>query len=187
MRALILGVLSFITAAPVEHSSTPPLRAPVIEPLHKAAPEFSYRSLDGKMHHLRELKGKAVLINFWGTWCPGCVEEMPKLQRLYANFLNDPHVAFVIVSQNDSPEKVKAYVQKSGLTMPFYYVGSNPPPGVLAAEAWPSTYFVSPDGIVRGVYRGGADWSDPSVSKYIEQLKLEHSVSDYKARNRRDE
>lgn len=80
------------------------------------------------IHRLSELKGRVVLIDFWGTLCPGCVEEMPTLQRLYESYRSDPGVAFVIVSQNDSPDKVKAFVEKNHLTIPIYYIESNVPP-----------------------------------------------------------
>lgn len=129
------------------------------------------------IHRLSELKGRVVLIDFWGTWCPGCVEEMPTLQRLYESYRSDPGVAFVIVSQNDSPDKVKAFVEKNHLTIPIYYIESNVPPKPLAPSVWPATYFVSPDGVLKGVHLGGADWSDESVRRYIEHLKQEHHAS----------
>lgn len=182
MRTLILGVLSLLAVAPGEHV-TAPLKPPAIESLGTPAPDFSYISLDGKMHHLRDLRGKAVFLDFWGTWCPGCVEEMPTIQQLYKDFQADPRVAFVIVAQNDTPAKVKAYAQKTGLTIPLSYVGSKAPSGVLATTAWPATYFISPDGVVRGVHRGGANWSDASVRKYLEDLKMQRDMNRERAQH----
>jgi len=170
MRAFLLGAVALLYPLPSEHVPAP-LKPPVIEPLSQRAPLFEYRSLDGNVHRLSELKGKVVVIDFWGTWCPGCVEEMPTLQRLYEVYRSNPRVAFVIVSQNDTPAKVKAFVEKNHLTMPIYYIGSNPPPKPLSPSAWPATYFLAPDGMLRGVHLGGADWSDISVQKYIEHLK----------------
>ena len=166
MRAFLLGAVALLYPLTSEHTPAP-LKPPVIESLSLRAPLFEYRSLDGIVHRLSELKGKVVVIDFWGTWCPGCVEEMPTLQRLYEVYRANPRVAFVIVSQNDAPAKVKAFVEKNHLTMPIYYIGSNQPPKPLAPSAWPATYFVSPDGMLRGVHLGGADWSDISVQKYI--------------------
>jgi thiol-disulfide isomerase/thioredoxin len=152
-----------------EHAPTP-LKLPIIKSLSQRAPSFQYRSLSGKIHQLEELKGKVVLIDFWGTWCAGCVQEMPTLQCLYESYRTNPKVAFVIVSQNDSPEKVQAFVEKNHLTTPIYYIGSNAPPKAFASSAWPATYFMSPDGMLRGVHLGGADWSNNSVRKYIDGL-----------------
>ena len=175
MRAFIFAAIALLNPLTSEHTPAP-LKPPVIEPLSQRAPLFEYRSLDGNVHRLSELKGKVVVIDFWGTWCPGCVEEMPTLQRLYEVYRSNPRVAFVIVSQNDTPAKVKAFVEKNHLTMPIYYIGSNQPPKPLAPSAWPATYLVSPDGMLRGVHLGGADWSDLSVQKYIEHLEQENPV-----------
>jgi thiol-disulfide isomerase/thioredoxin len=176
MRAFFLGALTLLQPFATEHA-TAPLKPPVIDPLSQRAPAFEYRSLDGTVHRLSELKGKVVVIDFWGTWCPGCVEEMPTLQRLYEVYRSNPNVAFVIVSQNDTPEKIKAFVEKNHLTIPIYYIGSNLPPNPLSPSAWPATYFVSPDGMLRGVHLGGADWSDSSVKKYIERLEQQRPVA----------
>lgn len=173
MRTILLGACALLFPM-LSAPATAQLRAPVIEPLSQKAPSFEYRSLDGKLHRLSELRGKVVLINFWGTWCAGCVEEMPTLQRLYDSYRSDPRVAFVIVSERDSADNVKAFVAKNHLTLPIYYIGSDTPAKPLAHSAWPSTYFVSPDGVVRGVYAGGGDWSDPSVRKYIDHLQQEY-------------
>jgi thiol-disulfide isomerase/thioredoxin len=158
MRLLLLAFLGFINPYISEHAPTP-LRPPVITSLSLKAPAFEFRGLDGIVHRLSDLKGKVVLIDFWGTWCPGCVEEMPTLQHLYEKYRSNPKVAFVIVSQNDTADKVKAFVQKNKLTVPIYYIGTEKPPKALSPGAWPATYFVSQDGILRGVHLGGADWS----------------------------
>lgn len=168
---IALGLFMLLLVSPIDQYAAS-LRPPVISPVNQKAPDFAFRSLDGAVHHLSELKGKVVVIDFWGTWCAGCVEEMPTLQRLYERFQSDPKVAFVIVSQDDSPEKVKAFVARNHVALPVFYVGSEPVPQPLAPSAWPSTYFISPTGVVRGEYFGGADWSDESIVRYIDQLKL---------------
>jgi len=171
MRAFFLGAFALLYPLVCEHTPAP-LKPPAIDPLSQRAPGFEYRSLDGKVHRLSELRGKVVLIDFWGTWCPGCVEEMPTLQRLYDSYRGDPNVAFVIVSWNDRPEKIEAFIAQHHLTVPIYYLGTTEPPKGLASSAWPATYFVSPAGMLRGVHLGGADWSDRTVHTYIEGLKL---------------
>lgn len=174
MRVFLLAFVSFINPYISEHAPAP-LKPPVITSLSGEAPAFEFRSLDGALHRLRDLKGKVVLIDFWGTWCPGCVEEMPTLQRLYEKYRANSKVAFVVVSQNDAPEKIKAFVQKNRLTIPIYYIGTETPPKALSPTAWPATYFVSRDGMLRGVHLGGADWADPSVTTYIDGLAGERS------------
>jgi thiol-disulfide isomerase/thioredoxin len=176
MRAIVLGAGAVLFLF-LNQLSAATLHPPVIQPVNEKVPAFTYRSLDMKVHHLAELKGKVVLIDFWGTWCPGCVEEMPTLERLYDRFRTDPKVAFVIVSENDTLDKVKAFVSRNHFTLPFYYVGTDTVPEPLAPKAWPSTYFLSPDGVLRGEYLGGGDWSDESVVRYIEKLEKKYPAT----------
>lgn len=58
---------------------------------------------------LEDLKGKVVFINFWATWCPPCIAEMPTIQTLYENFKNDDEVKFLILEVEDNQEKAKSY------------------------------------------------------------------------------
>jgi thiol-disulfide isomerase/thioredoxin len=173
MRILILaaGQLLFPLSSQPQAAS---LHVPVITQVNEPVHAFTYRSLDTKVHQLSELKGKVVLIDFWGTWCAGCVEEMPTIERLYTRYQKDPQVAFVIVSQNDTLDKVREFVARNHFNLPFYYIGSENVPAPLSPQAWPSTYFISADGILRGEYFGGGDWSDESVFHYIEKLKRDY-------------
>ena len=135
------------------------------------APRFLFRDLDGKTHRLSEFRNKVVVLNFWGTWCPGCVLEMPTLQTLYDRYHADPKVAFLFVSGLDAPQKVKKFREARQYTLPMYVLENDPRPKELDGGAWPATYLISGDGIIRAELQGSGNWADPSVPKLIEQLK----------------
>jgi peroxiredoxin len=135
------------------------------------APRFIFRDLDGKTHQLSEFRNKVVVLNLFGTWCPGCVLEMPTLQVLYDRYHADPNVAFLIVSGLDAPQKVNTFRQARHYTLPMYVVENDPLPKGFDGGNWPATYLISGDGIIRAELQGSGNWADPSIPKLIERLK----------------
>jgi peroxiredoxin len=78
--------------------------------------DFTLTDLHGNPWHLRELKGKVVLVNFWATWCPPCRKEMPDLQALYDKYQEQ---GFVVLSISDEePAKVQPFITERKITYP---------------------------------------------------------------------
>lgn len=78
--------------------------------------DFTLEDLHGRQWHLKALKGKVVLLNFWATWCPPCRKEMPDLEALGKQF--EAQGLIVLSITDDDPEKVKSYIQKQEITYP---------------------------------------------------------------------
>jgi peroxiredoxin len=78
--------------------------------------DFTLTDLRGRAWHLRELKGKVVLVNFWATWCPPCRKEMPDLDALYQKFKDQ---GFVVLSISDEEAaKVSPFVAERKISYP---------------------------------------------------------------------
>src|SRR5688572_12044376 len=77
------------------------------------APEFSFKDQSGKELSLSHLRGKVVLINFWATWCPPCVDEMPSMQQLQRRMANKPF-ELLALSVDDSWEAVNRFMKDNG-------------------------------------------------------------------------
>jgi peroxiredoxin len=78
--------------------------------------DFTLSDLQGNPWHLRDLKGKVVLVNFWATWCPPCRKEMPDLQALYDRYKDQ---GFVVVSISDEEAaKVQPFIAEQKITYP---------------------------------------------------------------------
>ena len=78
--------------------------------------DFTLTDLSGRAWHLKELKGKVVLLNFWATWCPPCRKEMPDLEKLYQRFAAQ---GFVILAISDEEaDKVKPFIADARYTYP---------------------------------------------------------------------
>jgi len=134
----------------------------------KPAPAFSLQDSDHKVS-LSDFHGKIVVLNFFATWCPPCVEETPSLvqmdQRLkdkgiavlgvsidvdaraYHKFLIDYRVGFVTVRDPD---------QKS--------------PALYGTHGWPETYIIDRNGIVRRKFVGPVDWDQPEIVDFLSKL-----------------
>ncbi|GGW44850.1 TlpA family protein disulfide reductase [Arenibacter certesii] len=126
-------------------------------------------NLDGKPFLFESLKEKVILVNFWATWCPPCVAEMPSLQKLYNDY--GDKVAFVFVT-NDHREKVDAFLDKRNHQLPIYYATS-PEPQVLSSKLLPTTYIISKEGKIVVAQTGAADWHSDKTRKLLDELLSE--------------
>ena len=110
-------------------------------------PELALTDLKGRAWSSSELKGKAVLVNFWATWCGPCVRELPSLQALYEKVKAQKNVVIVTVNVDDNPGLVEPFLSKSKYTFPVFLGG----PGSferLALAGIPQTYVVDPSGTI---------------------------------------
>ena len=78
--------------------------------------DFTLQDLQGKPWHLRDLKGKVVLVNFWATWCPPCRKEMPDLQALYDKYKDQGF--FVLSISDEEMAKVSPFIAERKITYP---------------------------------------------------------------------
>ena len=123
----------------------------------------------GNSLNFEEVKGKVVLVNFWATWCPPCVAEMPSLQSLYNDY-NDK-VVFMFVAQ-DKAEKVSAFMKKKGYDLPVYYSRTEAP-SLLTAKSIPTTYILNKESRIVVAKIGVADWNSDKIRKVLDGLVAE--------------
>src|SRR5690606_8047080 len=115
-------------------------------------------------------RGKVVFLNFWGSWCPPCVAEMPSIQELYESKGNQ--IAFVLIAMNDKPEKFVPFLQENKYSMTVYEANSLLPK-VLIPGSFPTTYIIGKDGEVVLKEISAADWNSPEVNQLIDKLLAE--------------
>ena len=113
----------------------------------EVAPLINLNNLDGKPVSLEKLKGKLVLVNFWGTFCASCLTEMPALQRLYQKYQRD---GFEILAINLDPKDNQIVVFDFVKNNKINFVVAADPTLVAATaygvEGLPETFFIDPDG-----------------------------------------
>ena len=135
--------------------------------LTKADLDLKLIDAEGKTRSLEEFKGKVIFLNFWATWCPPCIAEMPSIDKLHEEMGDE--VAFVLLSFDDDFEKAKAFNKRKGYDLPIYAPASNLP-AMLQSSALPTTYVIDADGNLALTHKGMADYSDPEFKEFLNSL-----------------
>jgi thiol-disulfide isomerase/thioredoxin len=133
-----------------------------------AAPPIDLYTPDGAPFTLAGLRGKVVLVNFWATWCEPCVTEMPALQRARDQFA--PRFEVLGVNHKEGPARIKAFVDRSGITFPIVRDTDGAVAAAWGARIFPASYLVDKAGAVKHVLIGGADWTSPPLLSTIRAL-----------------
>ena len=122
------------------------------------APEVRLQSVDGKAVSLADYRGKVVLVHFWATWCPPCVEEIPTLERFYRQ-VSGTDIEVLAISVDDSAEMLKAFLEKNKVHFPVLRDPDRSMAGSYGTLKFPETYVIGRDGVVRYKVIGPVDWS----------------------------
>ncbi len=143
------------------------LQPPAFPTQMKMNYNWRVQGLDGSELHLSQIEGKVLFLNFWGTWCPPCVAEMPSIQRLYDR-VKSAEIQFMCVSDEDR-RKVRKFVEERGFTFPVYtLIGQKP--RVLETRGVPATFIISRDGQIVFKHVGAAQWDHETGVDFIRRL-----------------
>lgn len=120
------------------------------------APDFELKTLDGETIHLSDLRGQALLVNLWATWCPPCREEMQSIEKVHQEYKDK---AFTVLAVNmtyqDDPLAILPFVNRQKLTFPILLDETGEVANAYQLRSLPSSYFIRPDGIINEVVIGG--------------------------------
>jgi peroxiredoxin len=137
----------------------------------RPAPDFSLSDMDGKIHKLSDYRGKAVLLNFWASWCPPCRHEMPSMEKLYLELKDKPFQVLACDQQEDD-DTVFAFTGQfdPAPTFPLLLDRKSTVSKTYDVPGLPTTFLIDKSG--RIVYRavGGRDFSHPAIRALIEKL-----------------
>jgi thiol-disulfide isomerase/thioredoxin len=147
----------------LSHNPTP---VPERERQLLEAYDWSLRTLDGKGYNFEENRGQVCLINFWASWCPPCIAEMPALQKLYNDYRDK--VSFLFVAR-DQKDNVEAFLQKEGYDLPVYYE-SGLVPKQLYYGGIPTTFIIDRDGRIVVSKVGAAEWNSKDTRQLLDSL-----------------
>ncbi len=107
-------------------------------PTAKFERDFAFMGADGKQHMVSDFVGKPLVLNFWATWCPPCVGEMPHFQEVYASKPGQFNLVSVAVASSDDP---KTFATTNGYTWTFGQVPDDSAPQMYGIQGIPATYF----------------------------------------------
>ena len=132
------------------------------------APDFTAQDSDRKVI-LSDLRGKVVVLNFWATWCPPCVEEMPSLIQM-SQKLNDKGVLVLGVSIDVDADAYHKFLTEHKVTFLTVRDADHKVPDLYGTFKWPESYVIGRDGIVRRKFIGPVDWTSPEVVDFLTKL-----------------
>jgi peroxiredoxin len=133
------------------------------------APDIALKDLEARSISLYSLRGKVVFLNFWGTWCGYCREEMPSIQRMY-NTLKNREFEVLAVSVNDTPEAVKSFVSQNNYTFPVVLDLEYKATQLYGIRGFPTTYIIDKKGNLVGKLVGSRSWDTPEVITVFNKL-----------------
>ena len=166
MKKPFIYLLSLLlTTIPMNLDANTYLMDPM--PNHKRAPDFSLIGMDEKIHTLKSLEGRFLLVNFWATWCSPCKIEMPTLESIHKQMNNDKFTV-IGIHVGPGPENINNYLKLNPVSFPIFI-------DMDLEYDWgvpglPTTFLISPKGEM--LYRavGKRDFSSEAMKSFFEKI-----------------
>jgi peroxiredoxin len=137
------------------------------------APDFSVTTSDGEYLALEDLRGKVVLLDFWGTWCPPCVASVPSLRNLRKRFEKEPAFVMIGISSDSEKEKWLAFIAKNQMIWPQFLDRDRRVQRAFEVRAFPTYIVIDHEGIVRFRTSGASFEKNANLEDAIrKQVKL---------------
>jgi thiol-disulfide isomerase/thioredoxin len=139
------------------------------------APELKAQNLAGAPKTLADYRGKVVLLNFWASWCPPCLHEMPSMERLKQKMVGRP-LEIVALDSAETAEEVSAFLSRMKLSFPILLDPDGSNTRRWKVFALPTSFLLDAEGRVRYVLTGPTDWDEGEAMQVIESLLDELST-----------
>ncbi len=163
--ALVVAGCQPLSEPSDETSPTAPVKGIHVGDL---APDFQLQNLDGQVISLSGLRGKPVLINFWATWCPPCVYEMPYMQQIHEEW-SATGLVVLAVDIGESPSTVENFMQNNNLSLPVLLDTKQDVATSYGIRSIPTTFFIDKNGIIQDK-KIGAFQNKAEIEKHLSKI-----------------
>jgi thiol-disulfide isomerase/thioredoxin len=136
---------------------------------------FTLTDLKDQRHTLLDYSGKVVLINFWASWCPPCIYEMPELTRLKKQ-LSDQPFEILALNVGEKKYKVRKFAKLINFHLPVLLDTSKETFDDWDIKTLPTSFLIDAEGKIRYRVRGNPGWEEDDTIKIIKQLITEHTT-----------
>ena len=159
---------------PATPNPAQPQNIPQVEMIGKMAPDFQLNDMDGKSVSLSDLRGKAVLLNFWATWCPFCQAERPTIQQIHQEWQSKGLVVLTVdilhSRTTETPANLAEFMRKNNYSFPVLLDETQIVTKSYFIKQTPTNFLIDKDGIIReitvGAYSSKAAMED-SLNKIL--------------------
>jgi len=132
------------------------------------APDFTVRDSERSVT-LSQLKGQVVVLNFWATWCPPCIEEMPSLVQMQER-MKPRGVTVLAVSVDADEHSYRRFLREHNVNLLAVRDPDQKSNELYGTFKFPETYIIDRNGVVRRKFIGAVDWTDPEVMDFLGKL-----------------
>jgi len=132
------------------------------------APEFTVQDAQNKIT-LSQYRGQVVVLNFWATWCPPCVEEMPSLVEMQRH-MKAKGVTVVAVSIDVDENAYQLFLKQHGVDLLTVRDPAQKTPALYGTHGWPETFVIDRNGVMRRKFIGAVDWTEPEITDFLSKL-----------------
>ncbi|MDX6610909.1 MAG: hypothetical protein QOD75_95 [Blastocatellia bacterium] len=137
------------------------------------APDFSFTTADGEYLSLEDLRGKVVLLDFWGTWCPPCVRSVPALREINKKYSKDPAFVMISIATRDDNETWRGFIAENKMTWRQGRDENGIVQRAFNVRAFPTYMVIDHEGILRFRTTGANDDREAAMEDAVrKQLKL---------------
>jgi len=138
----------------------------------KPAKDFTLKDIEGNVVQLSKLKGKVVMLDFWGTWCGPCVSELPQLVKLYEKYKGNPNVVFYSVDVNEQPPVIKKFMKEKGYSFNVLIADATNTQKDYEVTAVPTKFLIDKEGKIQFSHIGANPKEDAveALSKELDEL-----------------
>lgn len=120
------------------------------------APDFNLKTPSGESVKLSDLRGQAVLVNLWATWCPPCRAEMQTIEKVYSEYKDQGFTVLAVnMTYQDDPLAVMPFVKEQELSFPILLDETSEMANVYQLRSLPSSFFIDRNGMIHEVVIGG--------------------------------
>jgi cytochrome c biogenesis protein CcmG/thiol:disulfide interchange protein DsbE len=132
------------------------------------APDFTVQDTERKVS-LGDLRGQIVVLNFWATWCPPCIEEMPSLVQMQQR-MKGQGVTVLAVSVDEDASAYHRFVKDHNVNLLTVLDEAQKSNSLYGTFRYPETYVIDRNGIVRRKFIGPIDWNQKEIVEFLSKL-----------------
>lgn len=151
-----------LLVAPACYSGSRPPR------IGNRAKDFTVQDSDRKVN-LDQFKGQILVLNFWATWCPPCVEELPSLEVMQER-MRSHGVVVLGVSIDVDNNAYHRFIKERGVNFLTIRDPEQKVAQLYGTSGWPETYIIDRQGVIRRKFIGAVEWNSPEVLQFLSKL-----------------
>jgi len=140
-----------------------------LTPYTGEAKDFSLIDFSGKQHQLKDYRGNVLVINFWASWCPPCIHEMPELKRLKQHFSDQPF-EIITINVGEKKYKVRKFSKLINLDLPVLLDTKSNTYNQWGVKTLPTSFLLDTEGNIVYQVRGNPGWEQLETRKVISDM-----------------